>query len=83
MPETKLTHESTAVTPETPPKSTWQRRLLGIGFILLFLDVGVSAAVKGGLGNAPMVVAVVAFALLAISAIGSLIQYASSKSKHA
>lgn len=83
MPETKLAQGSTGTMAETPPKSTWQRRLLAIGFMLLFLDVGISAATKGGLGNAPIFVAAVAFTLIAISAIWSIIQYVSSKVKHA
>ena len=83
MPEIKLTQGETVATTETIPETNWRRRLLAAGFMLLFLDVILAALAKDKLGNAPMVLAAVAIALVAISAIGSLIHYVSSKAKHA
>ena len=81
MAELKLASGSGATGTEMPAESSWRRRLVGIGFALLFLDVFVSAAAGSRLGSLPKYGAIVAFALLAVAAIGAAVHSLSAKGK--
>jgi hypothetical protein len=80
MSEIKLTPRDIEIASSQPPSElSWPRVLVGIGFALIFVDVGVSAAAKGALGNLPMYVAYVAGLLIATSGIWGIAQHVFSK----
>ena len=81
MTESRLASGSAETGAEVPAESNWRRRLLGIGFGLLFLDVFASAAAGSRLGSLPKYGAIVAFALLAVAAIGAAVHSLSAKGK--
>ena len=81
MTESRLAPGSVGTGTEMPTESNWWRRLLGIGFGLLFVDVFASAAAGSRLGNLPKYVAAVAIALLAVAMIGAAVNCLSSKGK--
>ena len=81
MTESRLAPGSVGTGTEMPAESSWRRRLLGIGFALLFVDVFASAAAGSRLGNLPKYGALVAFALLAVAAIGAAVHSLSAKGK--
>lgn len=53
-------------------KTDWRRVLLGAGFVLVLLAVGVGAALKQG-GQVPQVLGAVGFLLIGISIVASII----------
>jgi len=69
MSEIKLTHGEVEAADQKSSEWSWPRVLTGIGFALLIVDVGVSAAAKGGLGDLPKYVAFVAVLILAVAGI--------------
>ncbi|HSB78481.1 MAG TPA: hypothetical protein VLM91_06820 [Candidatus Methylomirabilis sp.] len=79
MSESKLMSGKVESANQKPVQRSWPRTLAGIGIALFFVDVGVSAAAKGALGQMPVYVAYAAALLLTISAMGGIIQYVSSK----
>ena len=81
MADSRLASGSGATETEVPAESSWRRRLLAMGFGLLFLDVFVSAAAGSRLGSLPKYGAIVAFALLAVAAIGAAVHSLSAKGK--
>ncbi|MEI8190327.1 MAG: hypothetical protein WCI75_11480, partial [candidate division NC10 bacterium] len=54
-------------------KMDWRRVLLGAGFVLILLAVGVGAVLKQGGGQAPQVLGAVGFLLIGISLVASII----------
>jgi hypothetical protein len=80
MSEIKLTQGEIGVANQRPSELTWPRVLTGIGCVLLLVDVGVSAAAKGALGELPKYVAFAAVLLLATAGIGGIIRYLGSRS---
>lgn len=66
MTESRPVPGSVGAGTEMPAGSNWRRRLLGIGFGLLFVDVFASAAAGNRLGNLPKYVASVAIVLLGL-----------------
>ena len=81
MTDSRLAPGSFETGNEAPSESNWRRRLIGVGFGLLFADVFASAAAGNRLGDLPKYVAAVAFAIFAIAMIGWAISYVSSKGK--
>ncbi len=79
MSESKLMSGKIEIANQKSLQMRWPRTLAGIGIALIFVDVGVSAAAKGALGQMPMYVAYIAALFLAISTIGGIINYVSSK----
>ena len=81
MTDSRLAPGSVETGTEMPVESSWRRRLVGIGFALLFLDVFAAAAAGNRLGSLPKYGAIVAFALLAVAAIGAAVHSLSAKGK--
>jgi hypothetical protein len=59
--------------PQTDGKIGLPRLVLGLGFMLIFLAVGIGAATKGA-GELPKYLAVAAVAAIAVGAIWSVLQ---------
>lgn len=79
MSEIKLTHAETEAADLKPSELSWPRVLTGVGFALLFVDVGVSAAAKGALGALPKYVAFVAALILAVAGIWGILRCLGSR----
>ena len=60
-------------------KMDWRRALLGAGFVLILLAVGVGAVSKQGGGSAPQLLGAVGFLLIGISLVASIITSLRSK----
>ena len=83
MAESRLASGSVGTGTEMPAGSNWRRRLVGVGFALLFGDVFAAAAAGNRLGSLPKYVAAIAVTLLAIAMIGAAVNHLSSKGKRA
>ncbi len=61
------------------PKSKWRNALMAGGFFCFLIALFVGAAMKEAAGRAPMYLALLAIALILVSAIASLINWISLK----